>query len=60
MQTLAHIARAPAVPDPGADPAAADARDPVFDAWLKRELTRLFDTVRSEPLPEEMLRLLGA
>ncbi len=56
MQTLADLARAAPAPDPGLNAPAGDA---AFDAWLKRELTRLFDTVRREELPEEMLRLLG-
>jgi hypothetical protein len=56
MQTLADITRATMALDPGLD---APGRDAAFDAWLKRELARLFDTVRREELPAEMLRLLG-
>jgi hypothetical protein len=32
--------------------------DAVFDRWLRSELTRLYDSALSEPLPEELLRLL--
>ena len=56
MQSLADIPRASPAHDPGL-PARGDGV--AFDAWLKRELSRLFDTVRREQLPKEMLRLLG-
>jgi hypothetical protein len=29
-----------------------------FDIWLDRDLHRMFDKVRSEPIPEELLRLI--
>lgn len=29
-----------------------------FDLWLKRGLHQLFDDVASEPIPEELLRLI--
>lgn len=32
--------------------------DAAFDRWLRQELTRLYDSALSEPVPEEMLRLL--
>ncbi len=32
--------------------------DAVFDRWLRGELTRLYDSALSEPLPEDLLRLL--
>ena len=31
-----------------------------FDRWLKRELSRLFDPVLNEPVPENLRRLLEA
>ncbi|GAA4476268.1 hypothetical protein [Gluconacetobacter asukensis] len=33
-------------------------RDDPFELWLKRGLHELFDEVASEPLPEELLRLI--
>lgn len=36
----------------------ADPGDAAFDAWLKRELGRLYDATLSEPVPEELARLL--
>ncbi|WP_336947338.1 NepR family anti-sigma factor [Asaia sp. BMEF1] len=32
--------------------------DSPFDIWLKRGLHQLFDDVASEPIPEELLRLI--
>jgi hypothetical protein len=31
-----------------------------FEAWLRRELGRLYGTTLAEPVPEELSRLLGA
>ncbi len=54
-------------PEGAAPPRAAQARhvrhpsDPgevAFDRWLKRELGRLYDETLSEPVPEELSRLL--
>ncbi|GBQ28910.1 NepR family anti-sigma factor [Gluconacetobacter sacchari] len=36
----------------------ATRRDDPFELWLKRGLHQLFDEVASEPLPEELLRLI--
>jgi len=36
---------------------ANDTENP-FDLWLKRGLHQLFDDVASEPIPEELLRLI--
>lgn len=41
------------VTQPPSDPGEA-----AFDAWLKRELGRLYDATLSEPVPEELARLL--
>jgi hypothetical protein len=30
----------------------------MFDNWLRAELSRLYDTTLSEPVPHDMLRLL--
>jgi hypothetical protein len=38
-------------PEPGAD---------AIDHWLRQELGRLYDAALSEPLPEELVRLVGA
>lgn len=32
--------------------------DPAFDIWLNRGLHQMFDQVASEPVPEELLRLI--
>jgi len=32
--------------------------DSAFDLWLQRSLHNMFDEVASEPLPEELLRLI--
>lgn len=32
--------------------------DTAFDRWLRGELTRLYDDALSEPVPDELLRLL--
>ena len=32
--------------------------DGAFDLWLQRGLHQLFDDVASEPVPEELLRLI--
>ncbi len=32
--------------------------DSAFDVWLQRSLHKLFDDVASEPIPEELLRLI--
>lgn len=33
--------------------------NPAFDAWLETKLHKIFDTVASEPLPEDLVKLLG-
>jgi hypothetical protein len=53
----------------GAPPRKADAQsmtttprepgDAAFDQWLHRELSRLYDQTLSEPVPDELLKLLG-
>ncbi|MBV9782951.1 MAG: hypothetical protein JO264_03950 [Acidisphaera sp.] len=32
--------------------------DAAFDVWLQRGLHKMFDDVASEPIPEELLRLI--
>lgn len=32
--------------------------DEAFDAWLDRELRRMFDDVAREPIPEDLLKLI--
>lgn len=32
--------------------------DAAFDIWLNRGLHKMFDDVASEPIPEELLRLI--
>ncbi len=40
-------------------PAAAPQQADIFDSWLRAELSRLYDTTLSEPVPPDMLRLLN-
>lgn len=45
----------------GAPPPIPPSRDPgdaAFDRWLQRELARLYDQTLSEPVPDELLKLL--
>jgi hypothetical protein len=35
-----------------------DRGEEAFDRWLRQELARLYDTALSEPVPEELARLL--
>ncbi|MFC7473921.1 hypothetical protein ACFQS7_06125 [Dankookia sp. GCM10030260] len=42
-----------------APPAVPEADSPAFDAWLRRHLTQLHAGVLVEPVPDQMLRLLG-
>jgi len=37
----------------------SQAGDAAFDRWLQRELSRLYDDALSEPVPEDLLKLLG-
>lgn len=41
-------------------PAARKPRKPeaAFDVWLQRGLHQMFDSVASEPIPEELLKLI--
>jgi hypothetical protein len=39
-------------------PITGGAEDASFDRWLRRELTRLYDPVLHEPVPEALRRLL--
>lgn len=32
--------------------------NPAFDAWLETKLHRIFDSVASEPLPQDLMKLL--
>lgn len=42
--------------NPGGAPGPGDA---AFDRWLQRELSKLYDDALSEPVPDDLLRLLG-
>lgn len=33
--------------------------NPAFDAWLETKLHKIFDSVASEPLPQDLVKLLG-
>jgi hypothetical protein len=55
--------RPEAAPPPRAVPASlshgpADPGEAAFEAWLRRELGRLYDATLSEPVPDELARLL--
>lgn len=45
---------------PGPAPAKGRVGGPesAFDIWLDRDLHRMFDKVRAEPIPEDLLRLI--
>jgi hypothetical protein len=47
----------PAAPS-AAMPAAAAQDTKAFDDWLRQELSRLYDSALTEPVPEDLLRLL--
>ncbi len=49
----------PKAKDPTAPPAKKPAKaDAAFDLWLQRGLHEIYDKVASEPLPDELLRLI--
>jgi hypothetical protein len=50
-----HLQPAAAPMMPPASPVGTEA---AFDRWLKQELTRLYDSALSEPVPPELLQLL--
>ena len=52
--TLSSPAGDPRVIPPGKAPGGQGA----FDLWLQRGLHKLFDDVASEPIPDELLRLI--
>lgn len=33
--------------------------NPAFDSWLETKLHKIFDSVASEPLPQDLVKLLG-
>ena len=39
-------------------PSATAKPDAAFDVWLQRGLHKMFDDVASEPIPDELLRLI--
>ena len=43
---------------PGPAPPAGPAAGTPFDLWLQRGLHTLFDEVASEPIPDELLKLI--
>lgn len=47
-----------AAPPWRAAPAPVSHREDAFDAWLRRELGRLYDAALTEPVPETLTRLL--
>lgn len=49
---------APAAPASFAGSRQVAEGDAAFDRWLRQELSRLYDSALSEPVPEDLLRLL--
>lgn len=49
-----------AAPPWRAAPIPVSPREDAFEAWLRRELGRLYDTVLTEPVPEALTRLLDS
>lgn len=47
-----------AADDKGGAPSRAGASGRAFDLWLNRGLHSLFDGIASEPVPDELLRLI--
>ena len=45
---------------PAAQPGHPGATDPEFEPWLDGRLKSMYDTVLNEPLPDEILKLLGS
>jgi hypothetical protein len=43
---------------PPSKPKQSRPSDSAFDVWLNRGLHKLFDDVASEPIPEELLKLI--
>ena len=43
---------------PPAPPTQSRHSDAAFDIWLNRGLHKMFDDVASEPIPEELLKLI--
>lgn len=44
---------------PSATPRPQAKFNPAFDSWLETKLHRIFDSVASEPLPQDLMKLLG-
>jgi hypothetical protein len=42
----------------GATPRRGGAVDDAFDVWLQRSLHELYDSVTTEPIPPELLKLI--
>ena len=49
-----------AAPPRRAAPIPVSPREDAFEAWLRRELGRLYDTALTEPVPETLTRLLDS
>ncbi|MGG5808871.1 NepR family anti-sigma factor [Falsiroseomonas sp. CW058] len=55
LQTMGAPAQGAAPLPPGLP---RDPGEAAFDRWLQRELSRLYDAALSEPVPDDLLRLL--
>ena len=49
-----------AAPPRRAAPIPVSPREDAFEAWLRRELGRLYDTALTEPVPDTLTRLLDS
>jgi hypothetical protein len=54
----ASASPAPAETSEGSTAASPRKGQAAFDLWLQRGLHKLFDDVASEPIPEDLLRLI--
>ncbi len=61
MSAQMHPGTAPSMPlatPPATMTGSGAGTDAAFDRWLRQELSRLYDSALSEPVPPELLRLL--
>ena len=52
------VRRKPGPNSKGLEPAKKDKPDNAFDTFLDRGLHSMFDSIKDEPVPEELLRII--